>query len=381
MQNRLLYVVSLIAVALIAAAESPATSTDRNNLVVHEWGTFTAVAGADGRAVVWRPFGGPTDLPCFVQRFGSSKGSIWGTVRMETPVLYFYNSRETKLNVSVDFPQGLITEWYPRAAVTPAYFMDGDASGGSVAWRDVKVSPGVTEKFPVEAGESHYYAARATDAAPVQVASEREKFLFYRGVGSFDLPLTASVIGDRQIVVETAADSEISGLILFHNYNGERAHQVHGNLRGRATLDVGSVRTDFKSLSKDLTKILTEHGLYPREADAMIETWRDSWFEEGTRLFFILPEAAVDSLLPLKIEPKPAAVDRVFVGRMEILTPKTLAVVAKALADRDRQTLERYGRFLEPIAKRIGSLNVSDRSFLQSVAAKYVSPPALCGKR
>jgi hypothetical protein len=30
-------------------------------------------------------------------------------------------------------------------------------------------------------------------------------------------------------------------------------------------------------------------GLFPKEAHAMVDTWRDSWFEEGTRAFYILP--------------------------------------------------------------------------------------------
>ncbi len=32
---------------------------------------------------------------------------------METPVLYFYTPREMTVNVRVDFPQGLLTEYYP----------------------------------------------------------------------------------------------------------------------------------------------------------------------------------------------------------------------------------------------------------------------------
>ena len=35
---------------------------------------------------------------------------------METPVVYFYTDRETKVSVKVDFPRGWITEWYPFAA-------------------------------------------------------------------------------------------------------------------------------------------------------------------------------------------------------------------------------------------------------------------------
>jgi hypothetical protein len=34
------------------------------------------------------------------------------------------------------------------------------------------------------------------------------------------------------------------------------------------------------------------------KAAAMVETWRDSWFEEGTRLFYFLPQVTVDRILP-----------------------------------------------------------------------------------
>jgi hypothetical protein len=34
---------------------------------------------------------------------------------------------------------------------------------------------------------------------------------------------------------------------------------------------------------------LVEFGLYRKEAEPMVETWRDSWFEEGIRLFYIVP--------------------------------------------------------------------------------------------
>ena len=35
------------------------------DVTVHEWGTFTTVAGADGVAMQWTPLGGASDLPCF----------------------------------------------------------------------------------------------------------------------------------------------------------------------------------------------------------------------------------------------------------------------------------------------------------------------------
>jgi hypothetical protein len=114
------------------------------------------------------------------------------------------------------------------------------------------------------------------------------------------------------------------------------------------------LRADSPSPKAHLEKTLIVHGLYPREAKAMVESWRDSWFEHGTRLLYIVSEDAVNAMLPLRIDPQPAEVKRVFVGRMEIATPATLQEVKRALDTRDVRRLEQYGRFLEPIAKRLG---------------------------
>src|SRR5580658_7060942 len=92
-------------------------SAGPSDLTVHEWGTFTSVAGEDGSAIEWNALGCKDDLPEFVNDFGF-RGFKWrlrGTVRMETPVLYFYSSRPLEARVKVSFPQGLITEWYPQA--------------------------------------------------------------------------------------------------------------------------------------------------------------------------------------------------------------------------------------------------------------------------
>lgn len=92
-------------------------------LRVHEWGTCTSIAGRDGQAVAWSPLAGSTDLPGFVEHFRNSgcRLGLRGTVRMETPIVYFYDSNEENVSVKVRFSNGVITEWYPRASrVEPA---------------------------------------------------------------------------------------------------------------------------------------------------------------------------------------------------------------------------------------------------------------------
>ena len=99
---------------------------------------------------------------------------------------------------------------------------------------------------------------------------------------------------------------------------------------------------------------LVNLGLYPDEAHAMVQTWHDSRFEEGSRLIYIVPRRFIDSVLPLTIDPAPGQIVRVFVGRLEIVTPATAMAVKTAVAHSDEATLDKYGRFLEPILQTIG---------------------------
>jgi hypothetical protein len=357
----------LFALAILVTAASSTKTSDPSRLTVHEWGTFTSIAAEDGSAVEWLPQGGPEDLPCFVERtrFENIKGILSGTVRMETPVLYFYAPESTTVNVTVGFKQGLITEWYPRAQVTPTVFSAATLRSpwdGKIEWKDVKVLPNATETFPTESGSSHYYAARQTDAAPLQAASQKEKFLFYRGVGRF-APRISATLRNGQLDLRTSDGEPVGGVIVFENYAGSIRFATGRGLSSIQTMPLPSREGELNALLRELERMLVAEGLYPREASAMIETWRDSWFEEGTRVFYIATRKSVDEILPLGITPAPTAVERVFVGRMEVLTPRTLDNVRRAVMTEDMGTFGRYGRFLEPITRRIAaSLTGSDRS-------------------
>src|SRR5688572_14945811 len=217
--------VGLIAALLVASVfVSGESRSPSAGLVAHEWGTFTSIAGEDGRAVQWLPQAGPTDLPGFVDRIDCSlKGSLPGTIRMETPVIYFYAPREMTVHASVTFPQGVITEWFPRPAGT-ADDVINSAFRGHVAWTDVKVQPGVSADFPRDHENNHYYVARNTDAAPLSVGGQAERFLFYRGVGRTQPPITARVMLDGQIVVNHTREAALGDIILFENRDGATAY-------------------------------------------------------------------------------------------------------------------------------------------------------------
>jgi len=99
----------------------------------------------------------------------------------------------------------------------------------------------------------------------------------------------------------------------------------------------------------------------------MVETWRDSWFEEGSRLIYIVPSRTIDAVLPLQVEPVPSQTARVFVGRIELVTAETKLAVEEAIAKGDWSTINRYERFLDPILKRISSENPLKASQVERV--------------
>jgi len=330
------------------------------DLIVHEWGTFTSIAGPDGLSMGWLPLTGSTDLPSFVEHFRevAFKGGLRGTVRMETPVLYFYSPCETSVSVNVSFAKGLITEWYPHAdSANPAltnrdYSLFNIKSTGAITWNSVQIEPQGSTDFPLDGSGNHYFAARNTSSASLSVETpsgpQREKFLFYRGVSAFSVPIDATA-ADSTIHLQNRLPDEIPAAILFERRGTQLGYRMLGPLRDQAAYTTPELSASLDSLSTALEGILISQGLFPDEAHAMLETWKNSWFEEGSRLIYIVPRRFIDSVLPLRITPAPSATTRVFVGRLELITPATERAVESAFASNDQLTLAKYNRFLEPI--------------------------------
>jgi hypothetical protein len=357
---------SLAGLPIRFRAQTPASDP---SLTAHEWGTFTSIAGKDGHVANWLPLTGSTDLPAFVEHFQGAdfKGGLRGTVRMETPVLYFYTNHPTTISVHVSFSQGLITEWYPHAnRVEPvglqtqarmvSYQNDWSRRqkqpDSSISWDSITLEPNSSASFPRD-HTNHYYAARQTSSTPLRIktqASEQvEKFLFYRGVASFSVPMSVKLASDGKILTQNLSAQEIPAMLVFERRGEKLGFRVADASAAQPALDPPELNASMDSLKHAVENMLMAQGLYHDEAQAMFETWRDSWFEEGSRLLYIVPRQFVDSVLPLSITPAPAKTVRVFVGRLELVTPATQRAVEQALATHDQSTLTRYNRFLVPI--------------------------------
>lgn len=225
----------------------------------------------------------------------------------------------------------------------------GKDGGQSIKW-DVKLTPGEAVKFPRDRNnrENHYYAARETDAAPLHAeitkkgedddyddrglrggaVVQRERFLFYRGVGTFPPPVIVRALGGDKVRVVNNSGGRTTGLVLVTVRDGKLSFRPVGELDAGATADANLPAIDAKrtDLGDFLVKELTAAGLYEKEAKAMVKSWDSAWFgEEGTRLLYLVPRSKTDLLLPLTIDPLPTEVVRVLVGRHDFLTPEAEA--------------------------------------------------------
>lgn len=360
-----------IAWAILMAA---AALGDGDGLVVHEWGTFTVLQDETGRALPGVNVN-EESLPPFVYRLdpglvpdahgysaalGEGPYSSYASkgiprifpaalLRMETPVIYFYppDDRPLRLDVEVKFRQGWISEWYPAAEVdAPGFHVrtpEGTAVGsigrqtvGSIRWKGLTVAPAAW-RLP-ETDEHAWQAPRKVKSAVVAVPrGECEKYLFYRGVADLPAPIRVRRLkcGNLGIFSDFPGPARIRGAFLVDIRGGRVAFRRLGALEGApgATLAVTAPEwgagdeSGIDGLRAALREALVADGLYAEEAEALLETWKHSYFElEGLRLFFTVPQAWTDAVLPLKLS-RPAQVRRVFVGRVELVEPSQRALL------------------------------------------------------
>ena len=347
----------LAAATLLAASFSLHAATD-DPFVVHEWGTFTTVQAGDGEQITWMP---PTsvDLPEFVYRAEmsgswSSKAvyhpkDVAALVRMETPVIYFYSQRERVADVRVVFRGGNLTEWYPQGTrvesqATPVTLAAPSTRQFLIEWNGVKVLARDTQEMSLadlirdqKPGRGdHYYVARETDANFLRVASldartpiEFERDLFYRGLGYFKAPLTVAMDPAGMLSVTAREAEQISGMFVIDIRGDSMRYQKLGFAASSVASSVDPNTQPFEPLGdvrkramQDMAAELVKHGLYEKEAQAMVNTWQDQWYaEEGTRVLYLLPRAWTDRTLQLQVTPQPDSVVRVMVGRAELFTP------------------------------------------------------------
>ena len=342
-------------------------------LTVHEWGTFTSLQDEAGRTLgginsddepvpafchdtAWGLVARPSALPPVADK-GASRCHPDVTMRLETPVLYFHlppgASGPVKASVNVTFRGGWLTQFYPAAETASLSSSASltEAATGTLAWNDLQI--GVEAKGP-ETSERVWIAPRAVEAASVTATNgESEKFLFYRGVGHLACPLQVTRAADStmlecksQVGASLAnclpmsvqhlwlASFRADGACAFRALPSVtlEAQSAPGKPPVLFTTPAGFQPGEFAAanlnrLRSEMHAALQAEGLFPDEADALLNTWEVSYFKSaGLRLFFMVPRAWTDAYLPLEVS-VPSEIKRAMVGRLELVTPEERALL------------------------------------------------------
>jgi hypothetical protein len=225
---------------------------------------------------------------------------------------------------------------------------------------------------------------------------ESERFLFYRGVGHVDSPVQIAQ-DSQQGTLRISAKFPTAPRGVHQFYSVPRMWLV--NVRddkscafrdlpganvaadGRphelgsapvAFADTEYVADRLAKVTAEMRAELSAEGLFADEADALLNTWKLSYFQSsGLRLFYTLPRPWTERVLPMHLSVD-ADVVRVMVGRIEVVTPhqrSLLQVIAEGPTSKpapigrnqgsakDFQAYEQLGRFrnallLDELARR-----------------------------
>lgn len=322
---------------------------------VHEWGTFTVLSGSDGVHVPWYLSSEEiAGLPEFVSKPLMDK-SGHAKIRMETPVIYFYPEKEMGVSVDVSFVGGKITETFPHSSgtmvidpVTSMFLTNGAWKGTLHPPTDLSalseipaiLKSGNPEPYGAarEVPEAWIFESDVKEFPGLQVQPhfpQMEKFIFYRGAGNGYIPIQATMEGD-EVTVTNNAEEEIPFAVALRVRSAKAAWLPIVEIPGQPVDKKPAINTTTitfpkaersldeveSELATEWKKALAIDGLTPAEASAMVETWRKTWFREsGDRLLTLVPRKVTDAMLPLKIIPAAEKIERVFVARIEMISP------------------------------------------------------------
>jgi hypothetical protein len=392
--------------AIYASLMAPTMAAD---LTVHEWGTFTSFMGSDGKLIegmhhedealpgfvyglkkeeaaqkpIPAPFPSPRPInrPCqshskvgcdtlmsLIQThseiFPEAPISAGVTQKMETPVIYFYGDNGLKANVEINFPQGIITQYYPQSTYAYPKFSEArELKDGHFIFDVTLSAPNDTTSMNSTTPTNIWNPARQVPNANVVNApnGDKEKFIFYRGIGNFPSPLKVTSDSDDVLTLVNSAQSAISMAIVLNSDGVKGNIQVVNNLTDKTQLllpDLNKGLAFGQYISKTKTAIveaLIKNGLYNDEAVAMVNTWERSYFNTpGIRVLYIVPHEDTEAILPLTIKPLPRELKRVLVGRVEVMTKNEEVKYLEMIKTSNTIDVKKvFGRFYESKLRRL----------------------------
>lgn len=370
---------------LVGLTAAMGAAKPQPGLTVHEWGTFLAMAGSDG-VTLDGMYHEEHALPDFVHARSRDQLRLCSAiVKGETPVIYFYSDQARQVSVRVDFPAGIWTQWYPQADLIGPSLTSAalpEPRNGHISWRvflrpaDGRSGPAL----PATSADALWRFARDVDADYVRPvgegAGEWERFIFYRGLGQAPLPLKLAEAEGGTLSLEAGeagnSTREARHLFILKVENGKGAFRYVPRITpGQALTGVlpaqsalRPAETFEREVGDALAQRLVQEGLYPKEARAMVRTWKSSYFQtDGIRVLAVMPQSWTDRFIPMQLDPKPDSLVRVMVGRLELLTSarerraeaaiRDLASAQPKQRDQAFQYLREQGRYVEPVLRRV----------------------------
>jgi hypothetical protein len=319
---------------VVPVGAAPTTTTWE----VHEWGLVDASL-ASGQL---RVAAGPALRP---QR----------PMATRKPVLYIHlgPGLETQaFTARVKIPGGAIAEMWPNTELTPdgLVWKDVRATAGTCAARGVQplrdAPPACDSRDRMcELDELPRYVT--DDAACLTTAHGEAPLLFYRGTATpRALPLGVTLTKDGTVDVRPLADMKETPGTLIRIAMPCRGPVVPGETMAVAvaavpgpegtTIPYPSQPADRTALRAQLAKDLADQGLTPSEAKAFLDAWMDELFGAGAdtqrenqrrlapirpmsdALIYWMPAATIDTVATLTFEPRPTAVRRAMLVRVDL---------------------------------------------------------------
>ncbi|MCA9508212.1 MAG: hypothetical protein KC505_07330 [Myxococcales bacterium] len=371
------------------------------SLIVHEWGTFTSFMGSDGVRLsgmhheeeklptfvygFHNPQAGPLlqtslrycgKVPCeFLESISHSLSAsdvmpknpigVGVTQKMETPVIYFYGKEGQHVKVDIDFPQGIISQYYPKAHTYSPSYDSATTLGPSRFSFNVKLlAKNLVEDLARTSANSIWNPSRKVKSNTIESEGEKEKFIFYRGVGDFDAKI---VVKNRRgaLYIKNNTQSLIKSAFIL-NFDGQsgviKAIGAIGDEEKIVSIADSSTRLLFAAYVQQAKSMieaaLIKDGLFSDEARALVNTWERSYFATpGIRVLYVLPRSQSDEIIPLCITPTPSSVVRSMVGRIEVMTTDEEEDGLKLIASLDSFNPKKmFGHFYEPKLRRLLAL-------------------------
>jgi hypothetical protein len=357
----------------------------QKNLVVHEWGVFSAyddleMANADMKAE-W------DSLPKFMygQMAGRKLPDFTGNYVVRKPVVFFHSSETISMEMRVDFPQGMPVVWWPRTnkPTTIRGAKDPDAKLGEsfhyLKWdffvkqnaADIKMMTLPKEHWVstlrnVEADEVLCNSERNLNGrvrpGRYREQAEREKFVYYDGLIPNPAAIDLSALLDKE-TINSRVKYPIFDLTVV-----DRRSLDHVRVGRIDKLDALAKEKPLRwseqnaaNWQSDAAKILLAQlkkaDLYEDEANALVEIWKKDLFQaEGLTFFYRIPQEEYDRLLPLTLNPRPEKLVRIGLVHQLITDPaisKKVAQLVKGMDDDSFAVREKAQEELEKMGGKI----------------------------